>query len=175
MIETFEARLEAVIHDPQMVEAMLRGISAFEQYKQSLPLLPYGYTRTLLVKCAEFELVAMQWAPGSVSELHDHGDSRCWVALVEGALDVDNYDRHDLGGAHAELKHTSSMRVAAGEVDHRLNWRELHRVRNTGNASAYSLQIYSPSLSEYRIFDAKTGSITTALAYCDATYDLLSS
>lgn len=173
MIGAFEERLEAVIQDPQMIDAMLRGIDAFEQYKQSLPFLPYGYTRTLLVKRPEFELVAMQWAPGSVSELHDHGDSRCWVALVEGALDVDNYERRDPRGTHAELTHTSSIRVAAGEVDHRLNWRELHRVCNTGDVSAYSLQIYSPALSEYHVFDAKTGSFTTALAYCDATYDLL--
>ncbi len=172
MIETIEARVQAAIQDPHMVEAMLRGINAFHEYKESLPVLPYAYTRTLLLKHPQFELVAMRWEPGSVSELHDHGDSRCWVAVVEGVIDVDNYERHDPRVAHAKLEHTSTIRVAAGEMDHRMNWRELHRVCNTGEVSAYSLQIYSPALSEYHVFDTNTGFYTTALAYYDTIYEL---
>jgi Cysteine dioxygenase type I len=172
MIDSLEMRVEATIQDPQMIDAMLRGINAFSRFKSSLPFLAFSYTRTLLLKRPEFELVAMQWAPGSVSELHDHGDSRCWVAVIEGAVDVDNYERKDQGGPHADLIHTSSIRVAAGETDHRLNWRELHRVRNTADVSAYSLQIYSPRLTEYRIFDSSTGFYTTALAHYDSVCDL---
>lgn len=172
MIESFETRLEEAIQNPEMIDAMLAGIKAFRQYRASLPSLPYAYTRTLLVKRADFELVAMQWSPGSVSQLHDHGDSRCWVAVVEGAIDVDNFERRDAGGPHAALEYTSSQRLTAGDTDHRLNWRELHKVRNTGEMSAYSLQIYSPALSEYHVFDETTGLYTTALAYYDSVVDL---
>lgn len=172
MIDTLEMRLEEAIADPEMTRAILRGINAFEGYKSSLPVVPLAYTRTLLHKTPEFELVAMHWAPGSVSQLHDHGNSRCWVAVVEGAIDVDNYERRDNGAEHADLLYTSSQRLSAGAVDHRLNWRELHRVRNTGEIAAYSIQIYSPAITEYHVFDEKSGLYTTALAHYDSVLDL---
>ncbi len=173
MIDSLETRLEAAIENAEMTGAMLRSIKAFESYKALLPLIPQSYTRTLLLKRPDFELVAMQWAPGSVSELHDHGDSRCWVALVEGAIDVENFERRDAApGPHAHLAFTESMRIGTGDVDYRLNWRELHRVRNTGEHSSYSLQIYSPMLTEYHVFDEQTGFCTTALAHYDSIIEL---
>ncbi|MBV8636864.1 MAG: cysteine dioxygenase family protein [Candidatus Eremiobacteraeota bacterium] len=174
MIGSLETRLEAAIQNHEMIDAMLRGTAAFAQYKERLPFVTQSYTRTLLVKRPDFELVAMQWAPGSVSELHDHGDARCWVAVVEGTIDVENFERRDRSvmGPHAELKFTESIRVATGDVDYRLNRRELHRVRNTAECSAYSLQIYSPMLSQYRVFDEQTGFGRTALAYYDSMVKL---
>lgn len=174
MIDSLETRLEAAIENQEMLDAMLRGIAAFEKYKAHLPFAAQSYTRTLLQKHADFELVAMQWAPGAVSELHDHGDARCWIAVVEGAIDVENFERLDPGavGSHAQLAFTESMRVSKGDVDHRLNRRELHRVSNTAERSAYSLQIYSPMLTEYHVFDAQTGFGTTSLAHYDSIVEL---
>ncbi len=172
MIDSLEARLEEAIRHPEMIEAMLRGVNGFAHYRTLLPAIPYAYTRTLLLKRPDFELVAMQWSPGSVSELHDHGDARCWVAVVEGAIDVENFERRDVGAPRAELSYTSSLRLAAGSTDHRLNSRELHRVRNTGETSAYSLQIYSPEIGEYRVFDANDGSYTMAVAHYDSVLNL---
>lgn len=172
MIDSLEARLEDAIQHREMLEAMMRGINAFAQYKALLPEIPGSYTRTLLLKKPDFELVAMQWSPGSLSELHDHGEARCWVAVMEGAIDVENFDRRDSGGSHAALTYVSSLRLVSGDTDHRLTWRELHRVRNSGKTSAYSLQIYSPSIGEYRVFDADTGSHTTAVANYDHVLNL---
>ena len=174
MIDSLEVRLEAAIENHEMIGAMLRGIAAFGEYKSLLPFSEQSYTRTLLLKRPDFELVAMLWAPGSVSELHDHGDARCWVAVVEGAVDVENFARRDAGGngSHAQLAFTESMRVGTGDVDHRLNQRELHRVSNTAERSAYSLQIYSPMLTEYHVFDAQTGLCTTALAHYESIVEL---
>ncbi len=172
MIDSLEARLEEAIQHPEMVAAMLRGINSFDEYKASLPAIPGSYTRTLLLKQPDFELVAMQWSPGSLSELHDHGDARCWVAVLEGAIDVENFERRDVGSPRADLSFASSLRLTSGDTDHRLNSRELHRVRNTCETSAFSLQIYSPSIGEYHVFDANTGSYTIAVANYDCVLNL---
>lgn len=172
MIDVLEARLHEAMSNRAMVDAMLRGMAHFDRYRASLPLLPGGYTRTLLQKTGDFELVGMHWAPGSLSAIHDHGDSRCWVVVMEGMLDVDNYDRHDDGGLQADLTHGSSIEVVRGDLDHRLNRRELHKVRNTRDCSAYSLQLYSPSLTEYTVVNEQTGICSKAAALYDAVFDL---
>lgn len=172
MIDTLEARLRAVLPESAMLTAMLRGIDAFARYRDSLPFARSAYTRTLLHKGDGFELVAMHWAPASVSGIHDHGDARCWVVVLDGVLDVDNYDRLDDGGAVAKLAHAGSMAVRAGDLDHRLNRRELHRVRNEQASSAYSLQIYSPSIEQYTIVNEQTMACTTARALHDFILDL---
>jgi cysteine dioxygenase len=172
MIDSLEARLEEAIQHREMIDAMLRGINAFRQYKALLPAIPHSYTRTLLLKQPDFELVAMQWSPGSLSELHDHGEARCWVAVVEGTIEVENFERRDSGASRADLALTWSLHLIAGDMDHRLNPSELHRVRNSGEISAYSLQIYAPSIGEYRVFDTNDGSYTTAVANYDSVFNL---
>ncbi|HEV7179558.1 MAG TPA: cysteine dioxygenase family protein, partial [Candidatus Baltobacteraceae bacterium] len=127
----------------------------------------------LLHKTDAFELVAMHWAPGSVSPIHDHGASRCWVVMLEGALDVDNYDRLDDGSEpKALIRMSSHVRVARGELDHRLNWRELHRVRNASDASAFSVQVYAAPQFDFTIVDGDSFECRRVLAKYDAVYDL---
>lgn len=172
MIDSLEPRLASVMEDGAMVHAMLRGIDAYERYRAHLPLQSAGYTRTLLYKTSGFELVAMLWAPQSVSPIHDHGESRCWVVVMEGMLDVDNYDRRDEHAMTADIVRASSVTVKRGELDHRLSWRELHRVRNTGTANAYSLQLYAPSLTTYTVVQEETGICRTVPALYDSLFDL---
>ena len=172
MIDSLETRLHSVMDDGAMVHAMLRGIDAFDRYRTQLPVKTDGYTRTLLYKTSGFELVAMLWSPKSVSPIHDHGESRCWVVVMEGMLDVENYDRRDEREMNAEIVHASSMTVNRGELDHRLSWRELHRVRNTGTAGAYSLQLYAPSLTTYTVVQEESGICRTVPALYDSLFDL---
>ena len=172
MIETIETRLHSAMNDRTMVDAMLRALEGFQRYRDVLPFVPAGYTRTLLQKTADFEMVAMLWAPQSVSAIHDHGDSRCWVLMIAGALDVDNYDRLDDREARADIVHSGSIVVERGELDHRLNWRELHRVRNARPESAYMLQIYSPLLRTYCVVNEHTRMTLSVQALYDSIYDL---
>lgn len=173
MIDALENRLQDAMQAPVMVDAMLRGIESFDRYRDSLPFIPAGYTRTLLLKRPEFELVAMQWSPGSTSAIHDHGTSRCWVMVMDGTLDVENFDRKDDGtGDRADILLASSVVIGRGELDHRLNWRELHRVRNIRERSAYSLQLYSPTLVQYHTIDEHGGYTHVVPALYDFTLDL---
>ena len=172
MIESLESRLHTVLPERAMIDAMLLGIDRFESYRSALPFLAGGYTRTLLKKTNGFELVAMQWAPSSLSALHDHGDARCWVVVLDGALDVDNFDRLDDGEERAQIAHRGRLVVARGDVDHRLSRRELHRVHNARPESAYSLQLYSPEIGAYNVINERTGECTSVVAKYDAIVEL---
>ncbi len=172
MIDMNERTLADVIEVPQFVRALRRGIEAFTRYRAFMPLAPRAYTRTLLEKTDEYEVIAMLWAPGSVSPIHDHGDSRCWVIVLEGSLDVENYDRLDEREPLARLRHSGTAHFEAGALDHRLTARELHRVRNLGEIGTYSLQLYAKPLGTFTIVDDLTGLCRAMQPHYDAVVDL---
>ncbi|MDQ2865873.1 MAG: cysteine dioxygenase family protein [Candidatus Eremiobacteraeota bacterium] len=170
MISLSDDALAAIIEDRGLAAAMRAGIDAFPRYRALIPLLAGGYTRTQLRNTAEFELVAMQWAANSASPIHDHGASRCWIVMLEGALDVESFDRLDDGStSHAFIESRSRAVIKTGNLDHRMSWRELHRVKNLTDASAYSLQLYAGPQSEYAIVDGTTYECSRAKPVHDTT------
>jgi cysteine dioxygenase len=152
---------------------MERAARAFSRYRAQLPVIPLAYTRTRLMETPHFEIVAMHWAAGSVSPIHDHGDSRCWVLMLEGALDVENFERDDDASTNRCAMHsTGSMVLRADDIDFRYGPRELHRVLNTGAHSAYSLQLYAAPISTYNVFEEHTLAGRVVAATCDLHLDL---
>ncbi len=172
MIEMTKRSISDVIDVPEFAAALQRGIDAFDRYRSMMPPTRNGYTRTLLEKHSHYELVGMLWAPGSKSPIHDHGPSRCWVVLMDGTLEVENYERDDDDDAIPHLKHVATELLGAGAIDYRLNRKELHRVRNRDDAAAYSLQLYAAPLSDYTIVDDLTGRARRMRAHYDAVVDL---
>jgi len=157
---------------PQYVSAMERAAQAFSKYRDLLPSIPYAYTRTHLLETPQFEIVAMQWSAGSVSPIHDHGDSRCWVLLLEGTLDVHNFEREADDGGRVSMRDAGMLTLRTGDLDSRFGPSELHRVVNSSSESAYSLQLYASPIVNYNVFDehARTSRIVSAL--CDLRLDL---
>jgi cysteine dioxygenase len=165
--------LTRALGDPEYVSAMERAALAFSKYRSQLPIIPYAYTRTRLIETPQYEVVAMQWAAGSVSPIHDHGDSRCWVLMLEGTLEIENFERDDDGsGPNFAIHPAGTLTLATDDVDHRYGPNELHRVVNSSSASAYSLQLYARPISSYHVFDEHTHTSRIVAATCDLQLDL---
>lgn len=164
------AELTGTMGDGEFSRVMERFASAFADYRDRLPLVRRAYTRTRLAVCDDYEVVAMNWAPQSVSPIHDHGTSRCWVLMLEGRLDVQNYscDAADVGAAFVPLRETERLDLRTGDADDRLNPTELHRVHNPSDAhSAFSLQIYARPLMTFSIVDTPSMRRRAVTAVCD--------
>lgn len=172
MIDTIERQLEAATAKDEHIAALRAGIEAFATFRGVMPPVPSSYSRTLLHKNDEFEMVAMRWEPGATTPIHDHGSSNCWVVLLEGAFDVDNFERTDDNAEVAKLKQTVSTHVRRGDLDYRLGWRELHRVTNNEVEPAFSIQVYFGPIHEYVVIDEHTGIVRKAHAQYDAVFDL---
>ena len=161
--------LEISMGDEEFASAMTRYARSFRTYRERLPRIPYAYSRTRLAITPKYEIVAMNWAPRSISPIHDHGSSRCWVLMLEGTLDVENF-ACDEGSAEtpAALREAERIRLREGDVDHRLGPTELHRVRNpSASEAAFSLQLYAAPLGTYTIVDARTHARRFVIAACD--------
>ena len=166
--------LSQALGDDEYVAAMQRAALAFSNYRSQLPVIPYAYTRTRLIERPHFEVVVMQWAAGSVSPIHDHGDSRCWVLMLEGALDVENFERDlEAAGTHlVSMRPNGTLSLQADDIDSRNGPHELHRVVNSSSESAYSLQLYANPITTYNVFDEHTNTSRVVAATCDLIIDL---
>ena len=60
-----------------------------DEYKQFISWnaeSPKSYTRNLVFGNEHFQCILMCWPPSSVSSIHCHDKSSCWVALVAGEV-----------------------------------------------------------------------------------------
>ena len=118
------------------------------------------YTRNLIFKNDLFELIAICWEVGQVSQIHNHHNQNCWMAIPSGKLRVQNFRVIDQNAAtwFCRLEPTDAFdihRLMPAEVDPE---EPVHQVLNLAefNQRAISLHIYS------RPFDR-------CLVYCSDT------
>lgn len=128
-----------------------------------------AYTRTCAYRDLSFEVAILNWAPGAVSPVHDHGGQHCWMLVLEGRLDVEDFVRLDTGDVpgYAHVEARGRRRLESGEMDLRSGRFDLHQVAVRGDRSAVSLHVYSRPLRKFLVYDE--GARKCEIAY--GTYD----
>lgn len=166
--------LHTAMDNDEFESAMSSLVDGFVSYREQLPHIEGACSRTLLSASTDFEVVAMCWAPGSHTAIHDHANSHCWVVLIDGNLEVENFERLDDGAQDlVELRATGSFALRPGDFDSRSGPREFHRVENNTPNVAYSLQLYAPPLVSFSaIADETTGRSINVPAKHDAVLHL---
>jgi cysteine dioxygenase len=124
-----------------------------------------SYTRNLIFKNDDFELIAICWEVGQASRIHNHRDQNCWMAVPIGKLKNQNYrvlERNP--SAHTcRLEPSRSLLItptAPLEVDQQ---EPVHQVLNLGewNERAVSLHVYSKPFNTCEVYQVDRGT------YCD--------
>jgi Cysteine dioxygenase type I len=126
------------------------------------------YTRTCAYRDDGFEVVLLNWAAGAASEIHDHGGQDCWMLVLSGSLQVDDYVRLDPGNVrgYARVQAEASRVLGAGGLDARAGRYDLHRV-SALDGPAVSLHVYSAPLREFLIYDDLARRCETAFGRYD--------
>jgi hypothetical protein len=125
------------------------------------------YTRNLVFRNAQVELVFLCWGAGAVSPIHDHGGQECWFLPVEGAFDTEDYR---LDGGELML---ASARAGVRSLDYRAGSEQIHRVSiAAGLARAVSLQVYARPVDFCRVFDPERRQVTTQRLHYDVSQPL---
>ena len=116
----------------------------------------HGYTRTLLHKTADFEIVVIHWQPNCVTPVHDHGGAFCWFAVAEGTMHVENFLRKDGGEqpGYAQIALEGREELHIGGIDYRTDDRHLHRCITAG-APAATLHVYARPIERFYTFDER--------------------
>jgi len=118
------------------------------------------YTRNLIYKNDLFELMAICWEVGQVSQIHNHHNQNCWMAIPVGRLLVQNFrvvEQNEATG-YCRLEPTTSLeihRLQPAEVD---PIEPVHQVLNLPESGgrAVSLHIYSRPFDRCLVYSLET-------------------
>ena len=114
------------------------------------------YTRNLIYKNDRFEMMAICWNKGQVSQVHNHANQMCWMTVVEGTLRGQNFkvDEMDEKNGHCKLSETdmfdlSNCLAAAVELEE-----PIHQILNLSefDERAVSIHIYSKPIDECLVY-----------------------
>lgn len=107
------------------------------------------YTRNLVHKSEEFELLAICWQPGQEAPVHGHEGEKCWSVVEMGKLRFTNY-------LEIPFSHSVDVKVLStqiGEPGHIDGPADIHKVENPFERPAVSLHLYSYPFPACDIYD----------------------
>ena len=172
LIREFQSRSPRRRHANE-ISQLLRAIGELGPLAIERPAPEGRYTRTCLHQCDAFEIAVLDWAPGSVAQVHDHGGESCWFVLLDGTLQVDDYRRLDAGDVPglARVEQVGAQTLHRSDVDVRIESvavSDLHRVEAAATTGAQSLHVYANPIREYYRYDAGAGTCARRRSVYDA-------
>lgn len=138
---------------------------------------PKRYTRNLIYRCPLFELMTICWDIGQASRIHNHAGQNCWMAVVAGKLEVQNYTvvGQDQSRWYCELKAAKRFLMdpahpAAVEPE-----TPVHAVINPAafNERAVSLHVYSRPYDRCLVYSIESQSYQEVDLHFDSEYGRL--
>ena len=180
--ETVRERLDAVIHGepaeriPGLVKAVLvdsircGSLAVSPRFRAPRP---DTYARRLLHRdpAGDYTMVVMTWGPGQKTALHDHAGIWCVECVVDGNMDVAQYDlmsERD-GVFHFEQRnHVVAGRGTAGCL---IPPFEYHTLGNAAETPSVTLHVYGGEMDHCNVFepsgDGSYRRVRKALSYHD--------
>ena len=136
-------------------ELMSKEIKSYCYYKDQ------KYTRHLVHKDKDFELLIVCWNSGQVAPIHGHEGEKCWMRVELGSLNICNYKLESIDPLFLSI--VNQIKGDAGFLD---GPAEIHSVENAFDEDAISLHVYTKPFSECDIYNLDTGKIDRVeLAY----------
>lgn len=107
------------------------------------------YTRNLIHKSNDFELVLMCWNAGQYSAIHGHEGQKCWLRVEKGALEFADYQEEP----GTESKILKRLNVKTGKWGYIDGPAVIHKVANLTGNDALSLHLYAFPIDQCDIYD----------------------
>jgi len=119
------------------------------------------YTRNLIHRDDQFEVVAIGWEPGQASAIHNHRGQECWMGVPIGRLEVRNYRLVDKDETARTCRLQPSVRYFMdprhpAAVDPAEPIHSVHNLAEDG-ARAVSVHVYSLPFDSCEIYQPEQG------------------
>lgn len=113
------------------------------------------YARRLLYQDPEgrFTAVVMTWGPGQGTPVHDHGGLWCVEGVVEGEMQVTQYDVRRDGEAYAVSPVGAPLTAGVGSAGRLIPPTDYHVLANAQpDGTSITLHVYGGNLTGCRVF-----------------------
>ena len=112
------------------------------------------YTRNLIYKEKNFEILAICWPQKTDAPIHGHEGEKCWARVEAGELQIGNYNEESKSPLKLNL--IDELSCDPGYLD---GPADLHSVKNITEDFATSLHIYAKPYDACDIYDLDKGTI----------------
>ncbi len=114
------------------------------------------YARRLLHRDPDlrYTVVVMTWGPGQGTPLHDHAGIWCVEAVVEGEMEVTQYDLLDDQGERCRFRETSRVNAEVGASGCLIPPFEYHVLKNAcSDRSSITVHVYGGEMDRCCAFE----------------------
>ena len=170
LIELCEALDETLRQDPRgaavpaLLEAYAKTQTDWEPFKN---FVEGSYTRSLVRRTEDYELLVLSWGAGEESPVHNHMGQRCWMAVLDGEVEEVHFKRSEDGPG--PLVEGPRKRFPKGNVAFINDEIALHLVRGAEGKAAVSLHLYSKPYDICLVYDPLTGAESAKTLKYDRT------
>jgi predicted metal-dependent enzyme (double-stranded beta helix superfamily) len=115
-----------------------------------------SYARRLLHHDPElnYTVVVMTWGPGQGTALHDHAGMWCVECVVEGELDVTQYDLHEEQDGRCRFTCSQRTKTGIGDAGCLIPPYEYHVLANAnGDRKAVTLHVYGGEMDHCNVYE----------------------
>jgi len=137
--------IAASVSDADMNAIRTDGSFIPERFLQ--PVSP-GYARRLIYMGADrrFSILAMVWAPGQRTPLHDHGGQWCVECVYRGEIHGTNFEVERERDGIFYFKERSVVREVEGQSSALVPPFDHHMLENRSDSTAVTLHVYANEL-----------------------------
>lgn len=101
-----------------------------------------------------YSVIAMTWAPGQGTLIHDHAGLWCVESVWSGSLEVTPYDLMETDGDTVSFRGQQPIRAACGSTGTLIPPFEYHAIRNVDPEEvAVSVHVYSEEMTHCAVFE----------------------
>ncbi len=121
---------------------------------------PDHYQRRLLHQdpTLGYSVMAMTWAPGQGTPIHDHSGMWCVEAVWHGSIEVQQYELMEQQGERFLLERRTVMRTGTGSAGSLIPPHEYHSIANPDLGElAVTLHIYAGAMNQCSAFKPLNG------------------
>jgi predicted metal-dependent enzyme (double-stranded beta helix superfamily) len=105
-----------------------------------------------------YSVIAMTWAPGQGTPIHDHAGLWCVEGVWSGALEVTPYDLLESVGDESRFRAQRTIHAGCGSTGSLIPPFEYHTIRNADRATvAVSVHVYSKAMNRCTVFEPTQG------------------
>lgn len=146
-VDRLTARVKADLED-------VLGRSALSLSARFRQTRPDCYARRLLYQDPQnrYTAVVMTWGPGQGTAVHDHGGLWCVEGVVEGIMQVTQYDVQPAGDAFRVTPVGAPVTAGVGSAGRLIPPTDYHVLANAHDQTSLTLHVYGGDLTGCRVF-----------------------
>ena len=146
---------------PEVSSYLLELKLGQEELKKYLLREDSHYTRNLIHRDSDFEIMVICWPPNTSAPIHGHEGEKCWARVQDGNLQICNYE--EISSDPLKLNMLQELSCSPGFLD---GPADIHSVENITDEFATSLHVYAKPYDACDIYDMEKGTINrTKLSY----------